>query len=63
MDQKPMRTLRQIAGLTQKDAAQALKVSPKTLIQWEKGRTYPNTKQLAEMAVLYRCTLSDFLIQ
>lgn len=62
-DRKSMKVLRQIAGLTQKDAAQALNVSPHTLINWEKGRTYPNTGQLAAMAVLYGCTLSDFLIQ
>ncbi len=62
MDKMSMKTLRQIAGLTQEKVAEELDVSPSTLIKWEQGKTYPNAKQLMQMAELYKCTMSDFLI-
>lgn len=62
MDKMTMRALRQIAGLTQVEAAEKLSVSATTLIKWEQGKTYPSAKKLAQMAELYGCTMSDFLI-
>ena len=62
MQKLSMKVLRQIAGLTQVEAAEKLSVSPATLIKWEQGKTYPSAKKLAEMAEIYGCTMSDFLI-
>lgn len=49
-------------GLTQIAAAEQLHVAPKTLICWEKGVTFPNTKQLMELCDLYGCNVWDIFL-
>lgn len=58
-----MRALRTNAGLTAEQAAKALGVSRVTLWKWETNRSYPNTKQLAQMASLYGVPIDSFRIQ
>ena len=41
------------AGYTQKDAAKLLRVSNKTLQNWESGKTYPNADKISELCALY----------
>lgn len=40
-------------GLSQKEAAQKLKISNKTLCSWEKGHSMPNAKQVIDITTLY----------
>lgn len=41
------------AGMTQKEAAQKLGVSNKTLISWEHGESFPSVMQADEIYELY----------
>ena len=41
------------ARLTQKEAANALKVSNKTLSSWEKGCSFPDAQQIKQICFLY----------
>ena len=40
-------------GLTQKEAADALNISHKTLCSWENGKTFPPADKLREICALY----------
>lgn len=42
------------AGLEQKEAAKALKVTPPTLRSWERGDTVPNYTKVDEIEELYQ---------
>lgn len=48
-----MEAARVNAGHTQKEAAKLLRVSNKTLQNWESGRCYPNAGKIAEICKLY----------
>ena len=41
------------AHYTQKEAAKQLRVSNKTLQNWESGKTYPNADKISEICNLY----------
>ena len=41
------------AGLNQKSAAAALKISNKTLCKWENGKSFPDAKQIDAICALY----------
>ena len=45
------------AGMTQKEAAKELNVTPLTLRNWETGNTMPSYKKAEEMADLYQYPL------
>ena len=44
---------RRNAGLSQKDAAKALKISNTTLGKWERGESYPTADKIPEICELY----------
>lgn len=46
-------------GLTQKEAAKCLKVSNKTLHNWETGKTSPSAEHIDNICVLYRVSYND----
>ena len=48
-----LRALRVNMGLVQKEAAKLIDVSNKTLMNWEKGNTYPNQKQIEKICEVY----------
>ncbi len=41
------------AGMTQKEAAQKLGISNRTLISWERGESYPSVIQADKIYMLY----------
>lgn len=45
---------RKNAGLTQKEAAMALKVEKETLSRWERGLTEPKYTQAVKLSELYK---------
>ena len=49
-----LRALRVNMGLVQKEAAKRIGVSNKTLMNWEKGNTYPNQKQIEKICEVYK---------
>lgn len=42
------------AGYTQKEAAKLLRISNKTLQNWESGKSYPNADKIAEICEQYQ---------
>lgn len=45
------------AGLTQDEAANAMKVSKNTINNWENYKTMPNVMQARELCKIYGCPL------
>ncbi|MRX82225.1 helix-turn-helix domain-containing protein [Eggerthella guodeyinii] len=52
---------RKAAHLTQNEAAKRIGVSAKTLWNWEKGETIPDSEQLWNCATALDCTPNDLL--
>lgn len=57
-----LKALRVNKEMSQPDAAEALKVSVKTLQNWEKYLTFPTGPQLVEICRLYGCDLNDIFL-
>ena len=55
------RGLRERAGMTQEELAQALKVDRSTVTKWETGDALPRTKDLPDVARVLKCTVNDLL--
>ena len=45
------------AGLTQEEAAKALKVGKQTIVSWEKGNSEPKMSQSRQLSELYKIPL------
>ncbi len=56
-----LRAARVNAGITQKDAADAVGVSNKTMVKWEKGAAYPNVVQAFILCRLYGIPFDDII--
>lgn len=56
-----LKTYRQQNNLTQKDLADLVYVSDKTVSKWETGRSYPDIETLKSLALLFRVSI-DVLI-
>lgn len=41
------------AGLSQKEVAEKLKVSNKTISNWENGKTFPSVEKIEKICYLY----------
>lgn len=62
MKKLSLKAARVNAGLTQEEAAQAINVTWKTLISWEKGVTHPTVDKLLRLCSLYDVQISDIFI-
>lgn len=45
--------------LSQKDVADVLKVSNKTVCSWEKGKTFPSAEMIGKLCELYGVSYDD----
>ena len=54
-----LRAARINAGLSQKEVAQILKISNKTLHNWESGKTSPDAKYVDALCELYKVSYND----
>lgn len=50
------------AGLSQKQAAEKLKISNKTLGNWENGKAYPNVMQMNNICELYSIPYDNIIL-
>lgn len=50
------------SGMKQSDVAQALKISTKTLCNWESERTYPTLDMLVRICALYKIPLGKIIL-
>ncbi|WP_235210753.1 helix-turn-helix domain-containing protein [Melissococcus plutonius] len=48
-------------GWTQKDLAEKLNVSDKTISSWKTGRTYPDISMLLNLSELFNISLDEFM--
>lgn len=62
MKKLSLKAARVNAGLTQEEAAQAINVTGKTLISWEKGVTHPTVDKLLRLCSLYDVQISDIFM-
>lgn len=60
MNQK-LKRLRILAGLTHKEAAAKIGVTPSNISHWEHERTFPRANRLRKIADAYGCTIADLL--
>jgi transcriptional regulator with XRE-family HTH domain len=54
-----LKALRINAGLDQKSAAKILGITPETLSNWERGKSFPTVPQITSIENLYSTTYSD----
>jgi len=54
-----LKALRINAGLDQREAAKIIGVTPETLSNWERGKTFPSVPQITEIEKLYNVTYAD----
>lgn len=57
MSKQTIRELRTAAGLTQKQLAEAIGVTPHTVYRWERGMVPPHVQSLQAMARLFGVSL------
>lgn len=55
-----LKRLRQTVGLSQKQIAEHLNISPQSVSKWEKGDSLPSIDYLPQMAQLLQCEINDF---
>jgi transcriptional regulator with XRE-family HTH domain len=51
--------MRLAAGLTQREAAQALGIKSPSVAQWESGRSRPDLERLPVLARIYKVTIEE----
>lgn len=56
-----IRALREAKGLTQRETAQQLHVTPSAVAKWETGDTTPTLENLIAMSTLFCCSLDALL--
>ena len=54
-----LKALRVNAGLDQKVAADRIGVTPETLSNWERGKSFPNVPQISKIEEVYNTTYAD----
>lgn len=59
---RTLKELREAAGLTQLDVAFALKVTPQTVYNWERGTREPKGSYLQRLAKLFKVSADDVLL-
>ena len=53
MPKMTLKALRVNAGLTQKEVAEKMNKSNKTICSWENGSSFPNPKEIDTLCALY----------
>ena len=56
-----IRYLRMLAGMTQKDLADAMHVTQVTVWKWEKGESFPKVRSLPKLARILNTTVSKLI--
>ena len=63
VDNLSLRTLRENAGLGQKDVAKKLVIDQSTVSKWENGVAVPSRKYHKKLARMYGCTVEELLAE
>ena len=62
MEKLTMKALRVNAGLSQREVAKAIGITPGTLCRWERGQSAPPFDKVLALAELYHCSADNFLM-
>lgn len=62
MFNKNFKNLRLTRGLSQKQVAEFLNISPQSISKWEKGEALPSIEFLPKLAECLNCEINDFFI-
>ena len=54
-----LKALRINAGLDQKTAAERLNITPETLSNWERAKSFPTVPQISKIEALYTTTYNE----
>jgi transcriptional regulator with XRE-family HTH domain len=54
-----LKALRINAGLDQKTAAERLNITPETLSNWERAKSFPTVPQISKIEALYNTTYNE----
>lgn len=57
-----LKALRVNAKMSQKQSAESLNVTKKTVQNWESGATSPDASKLLDICTVYHCTLNDIIL-
>ena len=57
-----MKALRVNAGLSQKQAAESIGVTKRTISNWEQHKTFPTIAQMRKMCEIYHCGAGDIFL-
>lgn len=60
MINKNLKSIRQKQGLSQKQVADFLNISPQSVSKWEKGEALPSIEFLPKLSELLNCEINDF---
>lgn len=56
-----IKAMRERAGLSQMELAERLGIDQTSIVGWERGKWYPKTSRLKEIATLLNCSLDELL--
>ena len=62
-DRARLATFRELMNLSSEDVARALKLTRKTINNWEAGKTAPTVVQLCQLANQYNVDPTSFFVQ
>lgn len=57
-----LKALRVNADLNQKEAAERIGTTARTIQNWESNETFPTAAQLMKICTAYNCTLNDIYL-
>ena len=60
MFKKKLKEIRMQNGLTQKEVAEYLCISPQSISKWENGEATPSIEFLPKLSELFNCSIYDF---
>ena len=61
MPRLTLKALRVNTGLSQREAAEKLNISEKTLCSWENGKTFPDVVNIEKICNLYDVTYDNII--
>lgn len=62
MFNKNLKNIRLKQGLSQKQVADYLNISPQSISKWEKNEALPSIEYLPKLADILKCEINDFFI-
>jgi len=59
MDNLKLKEFREANKLSQREIANKLNMTQANYWLWEKGKSFPNAKQIVELCTIFKCTPND----